>query len=446
MFIAAGLEASGFWKRDSVRAFFRALNTACEQDTPPGRFAWKGIYNDAGLAQEMDGVYGAGRVLSGVDGHGPGPRMHVHLDVRPLTVPFDATTGFWLDGSRVVLSAPLPRATVPAATPLPVQVRTREEEDAGIGETVPNHGRGRFRHAPLGGNGDNVEARWNVDASTASGSTVDVVVYLHGYGAPAADFLARKAQTAGIDLVDNTGAVRVRASRPTLALVPRGRNSSGSRWVFDALPNSAAFNALVDAGLSWLGTSKLRLPEGSTLTRGRLTLIAHSGGGAALSVLLASGLDPDEVVCFDSLYGGEVPVARWADARIGSAGAAQSGLRAFYTPCSAASWTFWASDGQWHLISTEVAARRLQHAVERALSSAGNAALASRFRVERTSVGHTAIPARYSPLLLEDIAATVPNASPAPPATSRPPCVANDDWLTRPPRRPGGDDPPAAKP
>ncbi len=442
IFIAAGLEASGFWKRDSVRAFFRALNTACEQDVSPGRFAWKGIYNDAGLAQEMDALYGAGRVLSGVEGHGPGPRMHVHVDVRPLTVPFDATTGFWLDGSRVVLSPPAPRPSVSAAPPLPVQVRTREEEDAGVAEATPNNGRGRFRHAAVGGDGDNVEARWNVDASTASGSTVDVVVYLHGYGAPAADFLARKAQTAGVDLLDKTGALRVRASRPTLALVPRGRNASGSRWVFDRLPDAAAFNALIDAGLSWLCASVLRLPEGSTLARGRLTLMAHSGGGAAMSALLASGLDPDEVVCFDSLYGGEAPVARWAEARIGSPRAAQSGLRAFYTPCSAGSWNYWTTDGRWHLISTEVAARRLQHAIDRALSATSNAALATRFRVELTTVGHSAIPARYSPLLLDDIAATVPNASPAPASTSRPSCVANDDWLTQPPRRPGGDDPP----
>ena len=36
IFVAAGLETSGFWKRDSMRAFFRALNTACEQDTTPG--------------------------------------------------------------------------------------------------------------------------------------------------------------------------------------------------------------------------------------------------------------------------------------------------------------------------------------------------------------------------------------------------------------------------
>ena len=306
MFIPAGLEASGFWKRDRMRAFFEALNAACMQSGPPGQFAWKGLYNDAGLAQEMDGLYGAGRVLSGVEGHGPGPRMHVHLDVRPLTVAFDDTTGFWLDGPRVVLKPPPPRAAVPSPSPSPApvpaapSVRTREEEDTGLGEAVPLGGRGRFRHAPLGGDGDNVEARWNVDAAAPAGSAIDVAVHLHGYGAPAADFLARKAAAAGVDLVDATGTVKVRASRPTLVLVPRGRHTSASRWVFDALPDAAAFNALVDAGLSWLHRTIVRVP-GAPFKCGRLTLMAHSGGGAGLSALLQSGLDPDEVVCFDSL-------------------------------------------------------------------------------------------------------------------------------------------------
>ncbi len=106
-FVIANINPTdGFWARDKMRDFFSALNAACEDAATPGRFAWKAIYNDAGLAQEMDRLYGTGRVLSGVDGHGPGPKMHVHLDVRPLTVPFDATTGFWIKGGRVVLTPP----------------------------------------------------------------------------------------------------------------------------------------------------------------------------------------------------------------------------------------------------------------------------------------------------------------------------------------------------
>lgn len=199
-----------------------------------------------------------------------------------------------------------------------------------------------------------------------------------------------------------------------------------------------------------------------------MRLMAHSGGGAGVSALLASGLNPDEVVCCDSMYGGEDAIRRWAEARIASADAPRSGLRVFYTGCSApnraypsgrwvqqknggyefedpGSWTW--RGGQWRLITTEVSARRLHHAIERAIARAtGGAALANRFRVQQTSVAHNNIPGRYSPLLLDDIAATVPNASTPPAATTRPVCVDNDDWLTVQPRKPLGDDPKPAKP
>lgn len=95
----------GFWARGPMREFFKALNAACEDTAAPGQFAWRAIYNDKPLAHEIDRLYGAGRVLQ-AEGHGPGPRMHVHLDLRPLTVPFDATTGFSIKDGRVVLTPP----------------------------------------------------------------------------------------------------------------------------------------------------------------------------------------------------------------------------------------------------------------------------------------------------------------------------------------------------
>ncbi|HJZ76282.1 MAG TPA: M15 family metallopeptidase [Vicinamibacterales bacterium] len=344
----------------------------------------------------------------------------------------------------------------------------RDDDD--VEEAVPLRGRGRFRHEPLGGDpGDNVETRWNVDAATASGSTIDIVVHLHGYGTPGSGFIAGKAAVAGVDLVDDAGTVRVRASQATLALVPRGRHAGGETWVFDTLSDRAAFDRLVDAGLQWLCATVLGLPSGSSLKRGRLTLAAHSGGGAGVSALLGNGLNPDEVICFDSMYGGEDSIRRWAEARIASADAPRSGLRVFYGGCSApvasypagrwvarrsggygyegpGSWSY-RGDHKWHLITTEVSARRLHHALERALSRAsGGAALVTRFRVQRTSVTHNDIPSTYSPALLENIAADVPRTSSPPPATSRPVCVANDDWLTNPARKPFGDDPPPPRP
>lgn len=379
---------------------------------------------------------------------------------------------------------PFVRSIRPArlALPAPPFARAILPPAAGesIAEAVPHGGRGRFAHAPLGGPAaEHVEARWNVDAALSQGTSIDVVVHLHGYGhlgkepnaaARHAAFLQRKANEAGVDLVDAAGAPK-RVGRPTFALVPRGRHDGGRVWSFDTLPDRAAFDALVDRGLLWLCTNVLKWPAtGATPPRGRLTLMAHSGGGAGMSALLNHGVDPDEVVCFDSLYGGHDAVLKWVSAKIASPAATTSALRVCYTACwspskafpggqwiprpggkfdlnPAGSWSYSDKAGRWRLETTEVSARRLHEGLTRALSTASNgAALASRFRVERTTVAHGAIPARYSPLLLEDITATLPGAAAPPPSTERPACVANDNWLTKPPVKPFGDAAPPPKP
>jgi hypothetical protein len=119
VFLATGRNKEGFYNRDAVRAFFKALNEACEEDSPPGEFAWKAIYNDEPIAHEMDGLYGERRVLYGVEGHGPGPSMHIHLDLRPLHLQMDTVTGFYLDAGRVVFSPPPPQVDVPMPIPVP---------------------------------------------------------------------------------------------------------------------------------------------------------------------------------------------------------------------------------------------------------------------------------------------------------------------------------------
>ena len=189
-----------------MRAFFEALNAACMQSGPPGQFAWKGIYNDAGLAQEMDGLYGAGRVLSGVEGHGPGPRMHVHLDVRPLTVPFDDVTGFWLDGSRVVLAPPPPRATVSvgagAARPACALVKKKTQDSPRPCRAAGAAGSVMRRSAATAKRRSAVERRARASTPPA-GEHVDVGPYIcMATGRRRADFLARKAAAAGVDLVE----------------------------------------------------------------------------------------------------------------------------------------------------------------------------------------------------------------------------------------------------
>jgi len=106
IFLTAGLRSDGFWERDPVRQFFADLNAACEETTPPGKFAWKAIYNDDVIRAEMDNLYGAGRVLK-APGHGP-DKLHIHLDLRPLTVTKDEVTGYKMEQGHAVLPEPKP--------------------------------------------------------------------------------------------------------------------------------------------------------------------------------------------------------------------------------------------------------------------------------------------------------------------------------------------------
>ncbi len=332
--------------------------------------------------------------------------------------------------------------------PAPRPVEIVEDVD----EAVPNGGKGTFRFAALAVDGaDNVEARFNVDASIAAGSRVDIVVYLHGYYALAdvagptdevkrRRFLAERARQAALDLVDASGTPTRRDRRPTLALVPLGRNVGDPFWSFrKGLGNAAEFTAFVTAALDWLA-SVLGKPSGS-LSAGRCTLMAHSGGGADMARLLTSGVDPDELVCFDSLYGTHAPVIAWMKRRIAGASASSSGLRVFYTPCGKGAWRW--NGKRWLLMTTEVAARMVKHEIDAALGGAtGGVALPARYRVERSEVGHDAIPTEFGGALLDSIAASLSKAVPPPSEDVRPACTADDTWPTAGPKRPGGYAPP----
>lgn len=354
---------------------------------------------------------------------------------------------------------------VPPRIPAGPGPASRRATREALDEDIPRSGRGAFRHDPLGGDdGDNVALRWNVDGRVDADARIDVVLHLHGFGAPGAAFLSRKADAAGLDLRDTSGGTTV--GRPTLAVVPRGNHRSGVEWRFERLATPAALDAMLEAALRWLETTALGR-RGASLRRGRLAIHAHSGGGAGLSTLLASGVDPDEVVCFDSVYGGLDPIRSWADAKLSTRNPETAGLRVFYTGCSApdpaqpggvwapsrsghweyrapGSWRYWASDNRWHLITTEVNARRLAAWLDRRLGA--GSALAARYRVQQALVPHDEIPARYALTLVRGVTATVPNAQAPPPLTQRPRCVANSNWLDHPPEKPGGTSPPPPKP
>jgi hypothetical protein len=99
-------EYSGqYWDRTVVRQFFDDLNTVAEQDDPTtGRFAWRAIYNDKPLAVEINKKFGAGRVIH-VENHGPAPdhKLHIHLDLRPVTLQPDEKRGYQQNQGRIEL-------------------------------------------------------------------------------------------------------------------------------------------------------------------------------------------------------------------------------------------------------------------------------------------------------------------------------------------------------
>lgn len=142
--------------------------------------------------------------------------------------------------------------------------------------------------------------RWAHVPATHSGA-VDVVVHFHGYKAHNRMRIAAKAAESGCDL----GSPGV--ARPTVGIVPHGHAFVSSQegvdgFDFPAIHTRAELDAFVGEALA-----AFNIATGAHATRGRLILTGHSGGGAALSMLMASigaqaGVHGFEY--FDGTYGG----------------------------------------------------------------------------------------------------------------------------------------------
>lgn len=161
--------------------------------------------------------------------------------------------------------------------------------------------------------GDNCVLRWARIPAKYSGP-VDVVIHFHGYWRyperkdgtkdERPGKLATLAARSGIDL--RTPGV----GRPTVGLVPHGVPRQwfedgarvGDGFTFPQLATKAQLETVIDEALQRLG--KLR---GGDLSRGRLVLTCHSGGGAAVVELLKV-LKDYRPLCgcqfFDASYGG----------------------------------------------------------------------------------------------------------------------------------------------
>lgn len=98
VFLNVGEDKDGFYSRPGTERFFDDLNTTALEDKPTsifGPFQWRAVYNDDTMVATVGRKYGAGRI-SKAPNHGPAPdhKLHVHVDLRPVTLQPDPVTGF----------------------------------------------------------------------------------------------------------------------------------------------------------------------------------------------------------------------------------------------------------------------------------------------------------------------------------------------------------------
>ena len=277
--------------------------------------------------------------------------------------------------------------------------------------------------------GPDMILRWNAMADPAAG--VDVVVHLHGFSSDRhLQLETNKLPISGLDFAPPTAPAALRApahpawsgrSRPTLAVLPRGRARPGhpAAYDFPALVTAQGFASLVDAALRTF-ESRVGAAAGTVRPR-RIVVTAHSGGGSPLNAILGrtagTPLDPHEVHVFDALYGTPSGLRAWVErrlradvARLGAQPAADLGadggaLRVLYLPARPG---INPATGRPY-VSTEPGSVQIRDAV-RALIPAGRpytAALERRWRVERAAVGHALIGYWYGGRLLADVSTNV---------------------------------------
>jgi subtilisin family serine protease len=272
-------------------------------------------------------------------------------------------------------------------------------------EVTVSKGRQEFRNTPLltshRGTQPDLVLRWN---DMADPSTVDVIVHLHGYSGYRAQMrLLNKEAYSGLDFSNPTDPSDSRPGRstPTLGILPRGSYVGDQPGVtnpecykFPALIAPGAITNLIQYGLNQFQNS---VGLSQAVSRGRLILTAHSGGGEALMPIVADA-QPDEVHVFDALYWDATRLITWARSRIAAEIAA-------WTPGKVS------ADGGLCVLyrkkGTESQSVRVHQALQTAIATAPADAqpiLQAAYRVLRTNIAHGEVPRRFGWLLLANVA------------------------------------------
>lgn len=339
----------------------------------------------------------------------------------------------------------------------------------------------------------NLVLHWNdIPSGTCE---LDIVVHFHGWAVEEllfdkakkkialADMTAEtKEPFSGLDLSSPAGVKpTVTRSRPTLAILPLGRytknvNNDAHPRAYDHpffANNADGLQKLIDYSLNYFAKQKMGLASGAGITRRRLILTAHSGGGAVVSAILdmkkpdptksapkqdpkgeskqqpkpqlVRVYDPDEVHLFDAVYSGHNAIVNWANERIGRdslslppAGARRDShmrtsggaLRVFYGNCGPDD-TKVVGGQKIPYSQTETGSRKVHMGIRSALKS--EPFLQDWYRVERTGLEHNQIAPQFGYQLLVNASDNVVDAKGKSAATAPPgDCVkpaCDADWL-----------------
>jgi hypothetical protein len=104
IFLSGGpIKTPGFYATAEAVKFFDDLNLAATDDNPFGIMGWRAIYNDEDVVTVVNAKYGASRVITTPNNdHGPGPKLHIHLDLRPENMDLEQRAGWSKDNGRIV--------------------------------------------------------------------------------------------------------------------------------------------------------------------------------------------------------------------------------------------------------------------------------------------------------------------------------------------------------